>query len=855
MDFVNIDRHLRDEDKRLAELANLAILDTGVEAEFEELTALAASALGMESAAISLVDHDRQWFKSRVNLPMSQTPRDIAFCHHTVERREVMVVKDASLDPRFKDNPLVVAKNGIRFYAGAPLILDSGFCVGSLCVIDSQPREEFEEKSVAVLEGLARIAARLMAARRDRLKGEIAAKVVQETTDAIIAADRAGRIVLLNRAAEELFGHAAEDALGESIEMLMPQRFRHGHQRKVDNAANGGPTRLLNTFVELPIKTADGREIETEVSLAPWGEAGASGGFAAIFRDITDRKALEADRQEARSFLDAIIANLPTMLFVKDARTGRYLMVNRQTAKVAGIPQEAFVGKTDTELLGADGAKFERQDRLTMATKQPQAFEVDFVRSDGREFHLRTTRVMMDGPDASHQYILGMVEDMTDIRQSEAENVRLAHFDGLTGLRNRKSISTLLGDYVAEGVPFAMLNINLDRFKSVNEQFGHHAGDAVLVEAGLRLKELTKQRCALARTGADEFVILLKGERLNQRAMNLADRIVEVLAEPIETHGQLAHIGASVGVVLYPDDGTTIEKLREHGDLALDRAKKSGRGMACMFDAGTDAAVRDRQTLECDLRAAICAGEITLAYQPVFGTRSGEFTSVEGLARGEHPTRGFINPEVFISLAEDCGLIDELGCQLLDMACDDAKQWPEQLRVAVNLSPMQFRSGELVSTVRSALKRSGLTPDRLQLEVTERLMIEDTDETFSQLKELRELGIQILIDDFGVGHSSLSYFKVLPFDKVKIDKSFIADIETSKPDRAIVEAVVGLGRELSMGIVAEGVETEAQRALLTKLGCTHLQGYYFSPALPREEVGEFITQGGAWQKRQTAAIA
>lgn len=840
MKIAPFENLLRDEDERLAALADLAILDTPLEAEFDELTSLAASILEVESAAISLVDHDRQWFKSRVNLPMAETPRDVAFCHHTVEKRDILLVPDATRDPRFKNNPLVTADGGIKFYAGAPLFQENGFCVGSLCVIDSSPRHDFDERCQEILRSLANVAARLMSARRDRLRSEIAAKVVHETTDAIVAADSSGKIVLLNPAAEGMFGYPAENALGQNIELLMPADSQPCLPEKDDDAAVGDQTHGPNSFVALSVKTADGSEVETEVSQAPWGDSDGDGGFAAIFRDISDRKALEADRQKARNLIDKIMDNIPAMLFVKDAQTREYLMVNKMCCEVAGIREEDFYGKTDSQLFGPSAPKFERQDEETVGQDDAKVFNDTFTRADGRTFHVRTTRVMMDGPDRKHQYILGLVEDTTDIRASEAENVRLAHFDGLTGLRNRTSLNLVLEDYVSEGIPFALLSVDLDRFKSVNEQFGHHAGDAVLVEAGLRLQKLAEPRGTLARIGGDEFVLLLKGDRLSARSVELADKIIEAMAEPFETGDQVAHIGASVGIAMHPDDAETAEKMRENVYLALYRAKREGRGKACLFDTTKDAAVRDRRTLEGDLRRAIAGGEIKLAYQPVVSVGTTRVSSVEALARWEHPTRGFVNPETFIALAEDCGLIDELGCRLLNMACDDAMSWPEDLRVAVNLSPLQFRSGQLVNTIKSALDRSGLKPGRLQLEVTERLVIEDTDETVAQLKQLRELGIQILIDDFGVGHSSLSYFQVLPFDKVKIDKSFIAEVETCSVAKAIVEAVISLTRQLSMGVVAEGVETERQRKLLSDLGCTHLQGYHFSKAIPPEEVAAFV---------------
>ena len=845
MDLPDLDQRLRDEDRRLDALAELAVLDTPVEAEFEQLTALAASVFGVESAAISLVDHDRQWFKSRVNLSFAETPRDIAFCHHTVEERDLLVVNDATQDPRFRENPLVTAEGGIRFYAGAPLILDDGACVGSLCVIDPASRSDFDDKDAALLRGLAGLASSLLIARRERLTGEIAAKVINATTDAIVASDREGKIVLLNAGAEEMFGHPAAHVLGQSIETLMPERYRAGHRARLERATASGPRGKLRTVGELPVQTADGEELLTDMSLARWGGDDCAGGFAAIFRDIRERKALETDRNHTRNLLDAIVANLPSLLFVKDLSTKKYVLVNDKACEIIGLPESEVIGRSDRELFGAIGEEFEQRDLKAAQTKRPFRYESTFVSKNGQSFDIRTSRIVMDGPDRPGQYVLGVGEDMTDFRRTEAEKKWLARYDELTGLLNRTSLSELLADCVGEGTPFAMLCVNLDRFRAVNEQFGQAAGDAVLQEIGTRLHILCGAQATIARVGGDEFIILLKGDRLESRTIQLAQKIVSTAAAPIVANGTFCHIGASVGVAFFPEDATFPQALRDRVELALDRAKKQGGGRICLFDATLDAQVRDRRMLESELRIAIERGDIVLHYQPVMSVRTGMVSSVEALARWEHETRGPISPEIFIALAEDCGLIDKLGCKLLNRACDDMLALPETMRVAVNLSPQQFKSGDLVPTVRAALQRTGVDPQRLQLEVTERLVIENTQETFTQLEELRSLGIQILMDDFGVGHSSLSYFQMFPFDKVKIDKSFIADIESSKTARAIVEAVIGLGRQLSMGVVAEGVECEEQRDLLSDLGCTHLQGYFFGKPVPLQQVAQLVARKGA----------
>lgn len=430
------------------------------------------------------------------------------------------------------------------------------------------------------------------------------------------------------------------------------------------------------------------------------------------------------------------------------------------------------------------------------------------------------------------------VRDQRERLRTEAKIRRLAFNDSLTGLSNRGSYVDRLRHLTDEETPLALLSIDLDRFKAVNDQFGHLVGDEVLDQVAVRLRSIVQPDDFVARVGGDEFAIILVGETAAKRANSVAQQVTQRLGEPFPTGRVVAYCGATVGIVLAPSDAATTSELRQCADLALYRAKERGRGSICCFDPQMDAASRDRRTLEGDLRIAVANGDIALVYQPVLSAQTGQITSVEALARWSHPEKGPIPPDIFIPLAEESGLIGTLGEALLRLACSDAMRWPCSLRVAVNLSPLQFQNGDLSATVRSVLQDTGLPANRLQLEVTEGLVIRDVDRTFTELERLRALGIQILMDDFGVGYSSLSYFQRFPFDKVKIDKSFVDQITTSRAARAIVQAVVGLGSELGMGIVAEGVETEEQMHALVAAGCTHLQGYLFSKPLTTTEMNE-----------------
>lgn len=834
MDLSNTPSPVSPERDRLAALDRLGILDTAPEREFDDLTRLAAAALSVDSAAISLVDDHRQWFKARHGIPFSETSRNDAFCARVVDSGDMMVVTDAHLHPEFQNNPLVLGKDGIRFYVGIP-IKSAGHCVGTLCVFDPKPRSGLTSKQTELLLELAKLATDLIESRRARRMGEITAKVVSATSDAIVAVDGDGVIVFWNPAAETMFGYSSEDALGQFIDLFLLSNSDDGTPSRPLFPDPDGMAGVTGKFVEHRAVRADGDIFPIEMSMAPWGDIESIHGHALIIRDIGGRKTLEREREHARTFLDNVVTNLPAMLFVKDVASRRYLVVNEAGEKVIGREAVEMIGRTDAELFPAYGAGYEQRDDEAIAARTPHHFESAFTRDDGETIHLRTTRKLIDGPDGPNQYILGISEDVTQVRRKEAEVLRLALHDPLTGLLNRASFTDRLHRKVQNGEPFALLSIDLDRFKSVNDQFGHPAGDDVLKQVAQRIRSLCAAGESLARVGGDEFFAILPGENQRERASQLCQTILTTIAEPLVTDRGVAHLGASIGVVLAPQDGTATEQLRENVDIALYRAKQAGRAGACFFNAEMDATARDRRDVSRLLRKAVAAAEITLLYQPVVSARSGEVTSAEALARWTDPDKGPISPDLFIPLAEECGLIDTLGTQLLHQACLDAQNWPANIRVAVNLSPLQFLSGDLPRTVAQALTRSGLTPNRLQLEVTEGLVIRDVERTFEQLEKLRNLGIQILIDDFGVGCSSLSYFQRFRFDKVKIDKSFIDQIASSRTSRAIVQAVVGLGRELGMGIVAEGVETKEQMEVLVALGCTHLQGYLFSRPLPAEQ--------------------
>jgi diguanylate cyclase (GGDEF)-like protein len=386
-----------------------------------------------------------------------------------------------------------------------------------------------------------------------------------------------------------------------------------------------------------------------------------------------------------------------------------------------------------------------------------------------------------------------------------------------------------------------VLMLGLDNFKAINDTLGHGVGDKLLRSVAKRLRSTLREQDTLARLNSDEFAIVQSGLARPEDAVLLARRLLEAVGEPYLLDGHSVVIGASIGIAMAPGDGEESEKLLKHADMALSRAKNDSRGTFSFFESGMDARAQGRRKIEIDLRDAIQGEVLRPYYQPLIDLSSGRITGFEALVRWPHPERGMVSPAEFIPVAEETGLINALGGLMLRRACMDAALWPDDVRVAVNLSPLQFRAGNLLSVVMEALKQSGLPPERLELEITETLLLEKSSQVLATLHALRALGVRISMDDFGTGYSSLSYLRSFPFDKIKIDQSFVRGLGTNNDAQAIVRAIISLGVGLGVTITAEGVETEAELACLRSEGCHEGQGFLFSHARPNAEIVAMLT--------------
>ena len=521
-------------------------------------------------------------------------------------------------------------------------------------------------------------------------------------------------------------------------------------------------------------------------------------------------------------------------------RDGHLVVCNRRFAEIFELPRNpCCIGARIDHILDRSAvlARADDMDRRLLSAElefadRRKGATVEQTWPNGRHVSLVRTPVA-DG---------GFLDTITDITEARAAAARLAHMarhDALTDLPNRGMLREVLIETianVASNKTAALLCLDLNRFKLVNDTLGHPVGDALLVAVSQRLRSLVRDGDIVARLGGDEFAIIQRLKPSAAIAEALARRINMFVAEPYMISGQRVQIGVSIGVEHISSAGADPDEVLRNADLALYNAKASGAGY-CVFQPAMHAQASHRRQLELDLRSALEGEQFEVHYQPQIDIASGELNGFEALVRWRHPTRGLVPPSDFITLSEEVGLIDQLGAFVLRKACQEAASWPRPVMIAVNLSALQFRSGRLVGIVSAALRETGLHPSRLELEITEGVMLTDAAGTLQQLRQLKMMGVHISLDDFGTGYSSLSYIRNFPFDKIKIDQSFVRELGTSADSLAIIRAVAGLCSSLGITTTAEGVETDAQLRILTEEKCDTVQGFLFGKAMPAAELG------------------
>lgn len=701
--------------ERIAALRSLGV-DASLEAPFEHIVQLATALFDVPTSLISIVESDRQYFKARVGFEARETSREISFCSHALLGDDLLIIPDAAIDARFKNNPLVTGEPFIRFYAGAPLITRGGHGIGTICLIDRVPRPGLTSDQQVWLRSLARITMDHMERKQLNLTKVAALSLAGTTPDAIISADGHGRIVFWNAAAEAMFGMARAVAVTKTFSSLLTKSGQvlvqdHLVRARTDRNSKGA-------ILKVRAVKADGNEFPAEVSLATWKDDG-DWRFGAILRDISDRE--------------------------------------------------------------------EEQGRLRYLT----------------------------------------------------------HYDPLTDLPNRTHFLECIEKNLRAGHAFSVLKIGLDRFKEINGSFGLAAGDLVLREVGERLRTVAGGDASVARLGSDEFGILWVGSDDLARANAVSEQVMAIVSLPFELGGATCHLGASVGIVLSPflakfEDAAAVLK---SGLLALHHAKITGGRRTEVFREQLGDHADQRRRMEEELWIAFERNELELFFQPQVRLSDFTVSGAEALIRWRHPRRGLLSPAIFLPVLETSDLAEKVGEWILTDACsfaaDLAKSGPP-VRIGINLFASQLRSGKLDKVVARILQEHALPAELLELEITETTVLGLDESMVAPLRAVRDSGVGIAFDDYGTGYASLSLLKRYPITRLKVDREFVQNIDQNGADEAIVRAVLAMANSLGLDVIAEGIETSAQAAVLRRLGCSEAQGYLFGRPVPKPEFNALV---------------
>jgi len=862
--------------ERIKTLRSYAILDSEQDPAFDAITDYVAKQFEADVAFISFIDTDRQWFKSGYGLDTNETPRDEAFCAHTILDTGVTYIPDATLDPRVKDNPFVIGAPHIRFYCGAPLVAPEGQIVGSLCIIDTQPRPDFSNADQRLLRDMAGIVMQQLEMRKAAgiVADEIETRIDAEANAlqavsrlaafvehvpvaiALIARDgqyqsRSHRFVELQ---DDLFPPDVRDNFIQSISV------RDDWAAAFDAVLTGHTMSRMDDVLIMQ----DGRSEYAKWEMMPWyGADGSIDGAVLSITEVTAQVTARMESQRRSELLNAVLENVDNGIVSCDAE-GHLTLFNKKTRQMHGIEMIDLPPEDCSEyysLFEADGVTPLSPDRVPLyqALGGRQVVDQSMVIAPD---HLPRRDIVAQAAPLRRKdgTIIGAVASMADVTESraatrnlkasEAQAVHVAFHDSLTGLANRAKLNAVYGDdhIINPDERVAALFVDLNRFKQINDTLGHQVGDDLLVRVSTILKTVLGDDAFIARIGGDEFVAIINVVEKDQ-ALRFGQTIIDWLGSPIAISGHMVVTGAAIGIALAPDHGTTVTDLVRRADIAMYRSKSESVSEPVLFEPVFELNTVERARLEGELTQSIDRGELRVLYQPIVCGTTYDIKGAEALVRWNHPRLGAIGPDKFIPIAEECGFIYDLGLWVLEEAVSHFADHPDMF-VSVNVSPVQFRDPLITEKVSAILKKAEFKPENLELEITESLLINDANVARLVIDQLKAEGIRIALDDFGTGYSSLSYIHEFPFNKVKIDRSFITQLGKSAQSEAVVRCVVKLASELGMVVTAEGVESEQHQAELQLIGCHTLQGYKYGRPMTFDDISAALDTPG-----QSATIA
>jgi diguanylate cyclase (GGDEF)-like protein/PAS domain S-box-containing protein len=824
---------------RLEALYRYHILDTAPETVFDDLTRLAAQICQTPIAVISLIDEQRQWFKAKIGLEISETHRSLAFCSHAILQDEPLIVANALLDRQFATNALVTGEPNIQFYAGAPLITPEGYRVGALCVIDHVPRQ-LSAQQIEALRLLSHQVVSQLELRRNlatlpsSLKELADLKFALDASSIVAITNLEDAILYVNDKFCEISGYCREELLGQSHRILNSGfHSKEFFQQMWATISQGGVWRG-----EIRNRAKDGSFYWLDTTIVPFlGAEGKPAQYITIRNDITDRKRAQAALQLREEQFRLVAENMQDLVCLHSL-DGRFAYLSPSCRSLLGFQPNDLISTSPYDLIHpADQEHVRLAAYLPVLRGEFTLITYRFRRRSGEYIWLETLTQPIWKDDTIVQFQT-VSRDVTKRVRAEAQLNYSTLYDKLTDLPNRVLLlervdAALQRTKQNKHYQFALLLLDLDQFKLVNDSLGHMVGDQLIVSVADLLKSCLRTNDTVARLGGDEFAVLVDNVSDFTQVIEIVQSIQETLQLPFQVEGYSVFTTASIGIVFGVAEYHQGAEVLRDADIAMHRAKKRGRARYEIFDKAMYHQAIERLQLENNLRDALKQQELVLHYQPIVSLDTGDLVSFEALIRWQHPRLGMVSPDKFIAIAEETGLIIPIGEWVLREACQQLQVWHREwdiptLTVSVNLTSKQINEPDFVEKLDAILAETGLEGRFLKLEITEGALLEHTETVQEQLLQIQARNVQLSIDDFGTGYSSLSYLQRFPIDTLKIDRSFIHQMKPDEEQAGLVQTIITLAHILGMDVIAEGVETAQQWEQLKQLNCEFGQGYVFA---------------------------